>query len=381
MTVAESVEVNFVDIPFTPDADQMADDAVDELQSTWQDWEPDDADPEVILIEACAPMAAEAEAMAAQMPAEALRTAGTQLYGIDYDEGSPAQTTVTLTFVDGSGYTVPAGGQINIDGYAFGLINDATIPADPGSGPFVLAGVPVACAVYTQEANGLTGTTVVSLDLPQSVSTITVDSATTDGTDPMDDDEFLLKVVAKLQLRADTLITARDFALEATLVPGIGFAWAVGNNAREVQVTIADPNGLPVPQDVKDALDLIYSDPSVRSVNVNYEILDPTYTEIDVTWSVVATSQQAAIGLEDVIDQRLTTLLSPLTAEKDGTGMIYRNLVLARIGALQGVERVVDVTLATPTAGASVNSNGDVVMVGGAAALPTPGTFTATVTT
>jgi hypothetical protein len=355
----------------------MADNAVEVLRGSWPDWEPEDADPEVVLIEAIAPMAAEVESMAAQMPKEALITAGQQLWQIPYSPGSPAQTTVTFGFVDSLGYTVPAGRQVNIDGYAFALLNDAVCP----NGQTTLAGVPVASADYTASANDLTGQICMALDLPPFVISISVDTPTSDGTDPMDEDSYVQLVIAKQQLRADTLITARDFATEATMQPGIGFAWATQAGTRQVTVVVADPSGEPVPASVKTALNAIYSDPSVRSVNVTFSITDPTYTVVNVTWAVTASGTQPvdAAALQVAVNNVLTQLLSPASSVKDASGMIYQNVLITRVGQLEGVGRVETMTLSTPTTGASVNANGDVVMAGGIAALPQPGTFTGTV--
>jgi hypothetical protein len=370
-------DVAFVDIPFTPDAGGMADTAIETLRNSWPDWEPADADPEVIIIEAVAPMAAEVESMAAQMPMQALITAGQTLYGIPYGGGSPAQTTVTLTFIDNIGYTVDQFGQVNIDGYAFQLMQDAVCPAGQTS----ISGVPVEAAIPMAAANGLIGDICLPLDLPAYVSAVSVDQPTSDGTDPMGDNAYLLLVIAKLQLRADSLITAKDFALEATLQPGVGFAWAVSNSARNITVVVADPSGQPVPASVKTALSAIYNAPDVRSVNVTYTIADPTYTTVNVDLVVTAVAAQDPIALGADLTGILTDALSPASSIKDGSGMIYKNVLVARVGADVGVYRVETLTLSSPTSGASVTASGDVTMAGGIASLPEPGTINVTVHT
>lgn len=370
---------DFVDIPFTPDANAMADTAIENLRATWTDWEPDDADPEVVLIESCAPLAAETESIAAQMPAEAIRAIGQNLYGIPYDPGTPAQTTVTLEFLDGAGYTVPSGGQINIDGYAFQLNEDATIAPDAGPGPYKLAGVAVSSTVNAAAATGLVGNISVSLDLPPFVTNVTVDLPTHDGTDPMDDPTYTNLVVAKMRLRADTLVTAKDFALEATLQPGVGFAWATGNTAREVTVVLADPQVLPVPDDVKAQVNSVFSDPSVRSVNVTYNLLDPSPTVVDVAYEVTAAAGQDAAAVQAQIDSMLAQMLDPISAVKTGDPYIRKNVVIAMIGGLQMVDYVHDVTLSSPTDGVTIEDNGDLLMPAGLASIPSVGTLSGTV--
>jgi hypothetical protein len=336
---------DFVDVPFTPDANAMADAAVAQLQAAWTDWTPNDADPEVVLIEAIAPMAASAETLAAQVPGEAVRAIGTKLYGIAYDNGSPAQTTVTLTFVDGRSYTVPAGGQINIDGYAFALNSDAVIAPSGGAGPFVLAGCPVTATVNAEAATGLTGALCASLNLPSFVTAISVDAPTSDGTDPMDDTTYTNLVVAKIRLKGDTLISATDFALEAVLQPGVGFAWAQGNTARVVTVVLADPNAQPVPSSVKAAVNTIFSDPSVRGVNITYNLLDPVYTAVSVTYAVKIPATQDATAAAAAIANLLNQVLSPVTATKSTDSTIHVYKLVALIGGLQAVDYVESITL------------------------------------
>src|SRR4051812_40654520 len=47
-------EQNFVTVPITTDSQTLADDAVDRLRVTWDGWEPNDGDLEVVQIEALA---------------------------------------------------------------------------------------------------------------------------------------------------------------------------------------------------------------------------------------------------------------------------------------------------------------------------------------
>ena len=372
---------DFVNIPFSPDANAMADGAIENLRAKWTDWEPDDADPEIVLIESVAPLAASAESMAAQMPAEAIVAIGA-LHGIPYDAGTPAQTTVTLTFLDGAGYTVSAGDQVNIDGYAFALNEDVTIAADPDPaavGPFQVAGVAVSSTVFAQAANALTGALAVSLDLPPYVTAISVDAPTSDGTDPMDDPTYVNLVVAKLRLRADTLVTANDFALEAVLQPGVGFAWAKGNIGREITVVLADPSALPVPASVKAQVGAVFSDPTVRSVNITFFLLDPSYTDVSVDYRVEAVPGQDTGSVQATIDALLAQVLSPLNSVKNSDPFIRVNKMIALIGGLQMVAYVESVTLSSTTPGAVIQPNGDLEMADGMAALPQLGTITGVV--
>src|SRR5215472_6872133 len=124
----------YIQLDFDADPSDLADIAISYLQDTWAGWMPNDGDPEVVVVEALAPLAANAAAVAAQMPLAAFINFGTQLLGITYNPGSSASTQVTFTVVDTSGYTIPAGSQIEIDTYGFALAGDLVIPPGQATG-------------------------------------------------------------------------------------------------------------------------------------------------------------------------------------------------------------------------------------------------------
>ena len=117
----------FVSVPITTDSQTLADDAVEKLRETWEGWEPNDGDLEVIQIEALAPMAQNAAEAASRMFPAAFRAFGTDLAGVAYESGAPASTTVTFTLTDTDGHDIPVGSEIDIDGFAFATTAPATV--------------------------------------------------------------------------------------------------------------------------------------------------------------------------------------------------------------------------------------------------------------
>lgn len=341
---------DFVDIPFSVDANSIADAAIVRLAAQWDGWAPDDASLEVQQIETIAPMAADLGSQISRMPAEVVQAIGTNLLGIPYGAGVAATTTVTLTTVDAAGYFVSAAtSEIEIDGFAFSLADDVSIP----NGSTVMAGVPVVCNVPGAAANGLTGAVVAPLSLPPFVVGISVDSATGNGADPEDAIAYTNRVSRDLRLRAKTIVTINDFVLEALDTDGISFAWAIGNTARAVTVAVAGVNALPVLTSIKDTLQATYT--QYAQVNTVFTIEDATYTAISVTWRAKAVPGADKPALLDAVNAVLGQLLSPrawgqatLSAPGQGPSPVIRPTValydvVVAIGEVQGVQSVEEV--------------------------------------
>lgn len=267
----------FVDIPITTDGDVLADNAVEVLRASWVDWEPADGDPEIIAIEAIAPMMANAASVAALMPLTALATYGSTLLGVPVQPGEPATTTVLFTFEDDvNEYTIPAGAQMGIDGFAFATAEDLT-----GTG--TVDGEVVA-AEDSATYNGLTGgVSVVPITMPTFVTGMSVDAPTANGLDPQSPQQYVSDLSQELQLTIRTITTLVDFEIAATTIDGILRAHAVTDAARDVSVWLLSTAGGAVSTELKDALSLAYQGNAV--VNVTAALEDPTISQVSVVWA------------------------------------------------------------------------------------------------
>jgi hypothetical protein len=371
---------DYVELEFTTDEQTLADDAVANLQTTWTGWEPNEGDVEVVLIETLAPYAAAAAQQASQMPPEAFIALGTKLYGIPIQEGVPASTTVTLTFQDDvGGYFVPAGSEFELSGFAFSTSVDITSAA----GSTTVTAVDVVANDVGVAFNALTDIDWASVTLPVWVTDLTTEAPTSGGVDPQQTYDYLNMLSRELQLRGRMVVTLPDFEIVAVDTPGIGRAYAQTTGPRDVEVTLADPDGEPVSATIKDELTAIYQ--TATLVNVTFTLADATYTAIDVTYSAVALPGFDAVSLQASIDATLSAWLSPTgwgvipfgpldaaltTWYSDDTVRLTK--VIATIGGVVGVSYVV---------ANSVQINGaaaDYVMPG-SAPLPRPGTMTGTV--
>lgn len=371
---------SFIDVPFTSDAATLREQAKQRLRDQWENWTDNDADLENVQIEAIAPMAQNATETAAQVP-RAVFSSIVQLHGVVPIPGTPATTTVTFIFTDAAVNTVPAGFEVQIDGVAFTTDDDAT-----GTGS--VAGVHVTASVVGEIGNDLPGDVVAPGGGLSFLSDITVDAPTADGTDPETEDDHRDRGSRALELQAKTLVTARDYEVEATDTPGVGRAAAISDPAtRTMIVYAADDNGATLSAGKKTELLDNYAER--RLSNWTVSIGDPTHTPVHVDYAVTTEPGFDRDEVRGRIDERLAEVLDPsVFGRPRGFGdsgpsrgwvvdtKVRQNKLIAELGELPGVDRVDDLTI-TGDAGSS-DAAGNWTLPG-TAPLPQPGTFTGTV--
>lgn len=371
--------MNYVELPVVTDQETLQDDAFTYVQSQVPGYQADPAHPMTWLIEACGRMAAVAAYQASLMPAANLRTLGQTVYGLPRSEGAQAVAVTTWTAVDTLGHTIPAGATILIDGVPFTVDSPVTIPA--GSAATAVGAVSVRALDVGTAANGL-GVTAQPVDALAWLSSIAVVGVTAGGADGEDDETYQNRLATLLQLQAPRAITARDFEVFSLSTPdgpraGVARAVALDNydpanplvtSEGYVAVALVDPTGQPVTTAVKTevAADL----DAKRLLNLVVNLIDPTYTNVTIGYTVTAYDGFDKVALQASIDAALTDYLSPATWGQPPFGDLaqwvnaptVRYLSVARvIGDVDGVEHIDSLTVNGGTA--------DVTMTG-AAPLP-----------
>jgi hypothetical protein len=373
----------FVDIPFTTDDSTLADDAVADWATNYPGYVPEDEDPEVILIESCAPMAANAAQQASQMPIGALVAYGQKVLGIPYSAGAPALAVVTFTAVDAQGYTIDSGAEVEIDGYAFDLIANLTIP----TGQTTATGI-VACTLLTAAANDLPGSICAPVSCPSYIVGVAVTGGNTgNGEDPDDDVTYANTVSLQLRLRGLTLVSVMDFILASLLVPGVARSSAIGNTARQITWCGVDINGAALGATVKAAVVALFS--TDRLVNTTFTVVDSTDTTVNVEYNVLAAAGQDPTDLISRCNTALEGYLNPVTygqpvgGDPTNTGLwqntptLSPNVLIGLLSSVVGVRQVN--TLSISAAGIANNANGSLTLAG-QFPLPLCGTLSGTAT-
>jgi hypothetical protein len=374
------VAEHFIDVGIEADEAALADLAVERLQLTWPDWEPNEGDLEVVQIEALAQMASDAASVAAVVPAQAFEAIMVDLYGLAPRTGSAASGDVTFTLLDTAAHTIPAGTEIDIDGWAF------TTDIDVNTAALSAPGIPVTCAVIDEATNALPGDEVTMITALAFVGSVHLDAPTTGAVELESDDDFLDRGTRTLELQAITLVTERDYELMALSLAGVERVIAQANLAtRTIVVTASAANGDVLSGTIKTALAALFDE--YRQTTWVVTLGDATKTTIGVTYSIHVlpgyepTSVLAeATGLVAAFLDPQRWNVSKYERAPATTWNIEprvrKNKLIDVIGDTHGVDYVNDVTI-TGSAG-SLQANGDWLMPG-TVPLPVAGTIAGSV--
>jgi hypothetical protein len=367
---------SFIEVPIESDPQTMADNAIDLLTDSWDGWEPNEGDLEVVTVEAVAQMAADAANVAAIMPAAAFEAIAERLFGVVPQTGAPATSTVTFTMLDTDPHTIAAGTEIDIDGFAFSVDDDTDVAA------LAKAGVPVTANENDTLANGLTGETVTMIGPLVFIASVSLDRPTGGAVDPETEDQYLDRTSQALELQALTLVTPRDYELLALSQATVGRATAVVDMAlRKITVTVSADDGTVLTTTQKNALAALFD--SYRQTTWQVLLGDPTKTTINVTFQVhVYAGFDSATTISNAVSL-LVDFLNPATWGSTQTDLgtpvveprVRKNQLIDVIANAIGVQYVIDLTI-TGSAG-SVQTNGDWLMPG-TVPVPVAGTITGT---
>jgi uncharacterized phage protein gp47/JayE len=313
---------------------------------------------------------------------------GQTLVGIDPIEAEYAEVTSTWVMTDTSGYTVDAGTLVGIrltgdTLYAFEVADTFTV--DPGDDTGW--NITLRSREPGEASNGLGGNGVVAemIDALGFVQSVTLNGVTDGGLNAETSSAFLTRLREEFRLLAPRPIVAGDFAVFARRVPGVHRAVDIPNydpgtdtydNERMVTVAVVGSDGQPVGPAVTAEVEA-YLD-SQREVNFVVHVIDPTYTVVDVDFTITTRPEVDSAAVLEAVRDAIANFLdpavwgggdeSPPNWHRDDT--VVRLLEMSHV--IYRVNGVDDVLALTINGGAA-----DVVLAG-IAPLPQPGVITGT---
>jgi len=383
--------VPYIPYPITTDPDRLLEDAYAYLEFNIPGWAPASGNLDVWMLEAMARMVAEARDVAADVPDTIFMRLGNDLFNTPPQDATYSRATATFTLDSNvAGYALPAGLTFAVTDSlgiqrGFQIEIDAFVPA--GSLTHEVMVVALETGPYY---NGLGPTNpAVLLDSWTGVVGVVLASTSAGGQDAETNVEYMSRLSQRLTLLSPAPILPQDFALLSLDHPSVGRAVAIdGYNptgpltgqARTVTVVAADEAGHALSAPVKAEVDALLQ--SYREVTFNVFVIDPTYTTINVTASVVPVPGYDPAAMAVEVADALRLYLSPANwgaphvggqfgdpfPWKNETKVRYLELTTV-VNNVPSVDYIVSMTINGGTA--------DITMTG-VGPLPNPGVMTIT---
>jgi hypothetical protein len=291
--------------PIETGPDALQQDAFDFIQSQWPNWVPSESQLATWMIAVLARMVAEARAVAADVPLSIFTYYGQNIIGVPVITDTPARVDAQITLVSNpAGRLIEAGtlfGIADADGNvkSFEVTTDRSIAAavlTTSPSPVTLQAIEYGSANNNLGGDGVLAENSEGIDW---IDTITLTGPTVGGNDGESPEAYADRLSARLTLMSPRLILARDFALMARdiaaqngvvvrtmALDNYNPADGTTNNEKMVAVAVVDSaTGLAIPSGVKSDIDAGLQDQ--REINFVVNVIDPSYTTVDVTSTVV----------------------------------------------------------------------------------------------
>lgn len=366
---------SYVDLrPFDVPDQLIVDTALAQAKLNMPGYNPNEGDVEVLLIESLALEIAEAIVAVNRVPGAVVQ-ALLLLAGVSPDYGAPPSATATVVFGDDLGHTVPAGTRVHLrlsDGTSVTfLVEPPGLTVFPGqdSGSVSLIG-----DSFTSRANGVTAGALLEMADPVPfVDRVTLDTAVVDGRDPETDDQWRDRGVQRLSRLSDALVIPRQFQAAALERAEVAAALAIdnydpstgppGSDPGHITVAVLGDGGAPLSIEAKDT---IRADLDGRAVGMLVvHVVDATVVTVAVSTTVIPTAGVDFDVVTENVQSAVAAYLDPLKWTFGST--VHLNEMISLVDRVQGVDRVVTVTIAGVAA--------DYALVG-VAALPKAGVVT-----
>ena len=208
--------MSFVDAQLVTDPGTLLDQGIDQINTTleangYPGWTANDASLAVIILGAVAQIAADDANVAATVWPAIFRAYGTQLAGIQYQQGATSAVLSTWTFTapaPAGGYTIPAGSTVIVSGSAFNTQQDYTSAQGDTSAVILLVAAAVGSAYNNLGGVNQPAQLNQQIDWVASIVTQGISSA---GADQESDDDYQSKLASTLTLQRLSIVNASDY--------------------------------------------------------------------------------------------------------------------------------------------------------------------------
>lgn len=346
----------YLDLELTELNEQtLIDTALANTVEKFPDWTPREGHTAVVLLEEHAGVAADLAYVINQLPG-VMTEVVLRLFGTARNQGVPPSATVTFALSDTDGHTIPVGTVVRLDlGDNLDPV-DFTTEADLVIAPGDDTGTVAASAgVATINANGISsGTPLELIDAIGYVDSVELASTVTGGALAEDGAAFLDRATPELSRLTSTIVRPVDvesyIAVAHPEVPRIKALDKYdptdpdsipGGSPGFVSVAVAGAGGAAVSDTARA---FIAAELAARMhAGLVVDVVNADVTEVDVTLTVLRTSNADPSDVEAATIAALTDYLNPDTW--DWTTAVRVNELIAVADAATGVDTVLDVDL------------------------------------
>lgn len=387
---------DFVDIPIEVAPQAMLERFVTEMESLVEGWNPNLGEAEILIAQAVIyRLVVPIIQLASSVPATIFDTFGREIVKVGRQEALRAYAASTWTMVDNAGYTIPAGTQVDLvktGSERIGFIVVSTVVVPPGETATAEGAVLLEAIEPGENANALEGEGILvdALNFVVQPGGIVLDAPTSNGRDEEPPTEYLGRLAETMQTFIEGVVRARDVAIVARNVPGVGRVAVIDNYNAETEedeqektttLVVANDDGLEVASGVKDAV--LAKMEEKREVNYLFFVEDSTYSTIEVEGSIVPMlgydKGAAIVNTEAMLDELNNPAHAFEQPEGDAASWVnskvvrYQDVVTA-INNSQGVDHVDNLKIGK---NGGAKGTADLTLTG-LAPLPKPGAYTLT---
>lgn len=304
------------------DPDVLEAEAIAFMQTAFAGWQANEGALATWIIRSMANMTSTARDLASDVPLAVFLYFGSSIAGIPPVEATFATATATFTMRDTIGTrTIPADLEVGIDDgtgtlVGFRVVNQVVVA--PGAGATAAGGVSLIALEAGAAPNGITGAATL-LEPLDFVASVTVVTAPAGGGDAESVEAYANRLAGELRLMAPRPILARDAGVLAQRVATVDRALAIDlynpdtadfNAEKHTTIVAVDALGEPVTAGTKTTI--LSTLNALREANFVFHVIDPTYTNVDVTVVGKAVSGFNPTDVDAAATAALTAYLSPL---------------------------------------------------------------------
>lgn len=310
-------DVSFID---STSEDELVQAAVEKMQVSIPEWEPDESQTEMVLLQALAVMVGVEVYAINQLPETVLEQL-LVLYGVERSPGVQARATVEFG-VDESAptQTIPAGTRLRFTldatGETYDLLTEELVTIVTSE---TLTGT--ATAVMEDVGGAINGIDNAQLDVVDPlyfVEFARFASPLTGGADAETDESLFQRGSARLQRQVATLVLPAQFELALVEDDRVGRAKALnltkpgtaGDSLGHITVVATDRSGNALTEDLMEELRLRLTDMALAGLTVH--VVPPVYTNIDLVVDVIQNRPFNTDVVRANVEEQLRAYFSPL---------------------------------------------------------------------